>query len=245
MPEDKVASLQDLSTTYAVDEKTGQLKPIKLGTDARDDVLRISAQAVKDLGKANVNGREVRALQSADGVEPVKTVYVNPADGKPVEVELAWPSTGESFVYTDIQIDTDLDEKLFSLQPPDGYEMAGGHAEPRKPVDDINGQLMAKMKHLMMECAIYANEHGGKWPTRLDDLRAAGMDATKLQTLITATDSKDGKPVIEYRQPKAGQVEGVVAYEIPEIRRGGKVVAGFMDGHVELMSKEDFDAQVK
>jgi len=241
-PEDKKATLQDISTMYATDEKTGALKAIELGTHARDDVLRISAQAVKDLGKTKLNGREVWALQSNDGVQPVKTVYVNPVDGKPVQVEMAW-SSGASFVYTDIQIDTDLDEQLFSLQPPNGFAM--DQTGPKKPVDEMNGKMLVKARDLVMQCMIYRNAHDDRWPTTLDDLRAAGVDASKLKTLLAAPDSKDGKSVFAYRQPKAGETDAIVLYEVPDIRRAGKVVAGFMDGHAELMNQKEFDAAIK
>jgi outer membrane lipoprotein-sorting protein len=239
-PEDKTASLQDISTMYTTDERTGELKLTQLGTRTRDDVLRISAQAIKDLGKVQLNGREVWALQSADGVQPVKTVYVNPADGKPVQVELNWES-GESFVYTDIQIDADLDDKLFSLEPPAGYAMHGGHTEPVKGVDDMNGKMMGKMMSIMREFLTYMSKHDGKWPTTLDDLRAAGMDARKLQTLLAAPDSRDGKPVILYRQPKPDERDVIVLYEAPEFRRKQGVVVGFSDCHAELLPYKQFD----
>jgi outer membrane lipoprotein-sorting protein len=241
LPQDKTAELQDLSTMYATDDKTGELKPVELGTHARDDVLRISAQAVKDLGKTKLNGREVWALQSNDGAQPVKTVFVNPADGKPVQVEILWPTTGASFVYTDIQIDAELDDALFSVEAPAGYATEA----LKKPVDEMNGKMLVKIRDLGMECAMYANSHDGKWPTTLDDLRATGTDAKKLQTLLAAPDSKDNKPVILYRQPKAGQTEAIVLYEAPEFRRGGKVIAGFMDGHAQMMSKKEFDDAMK
>lgn len=243
LPDDKTASLQDLSTSYTTDEKTGELKSLTLGTHARDDVLRVSAQVVKDLGNVKVNGREVRALQSDDGKEPVKTVYVNPADGKPVQVELRWPSSGASFVYTDIRIDTDLDERLFSLEPPAGYAMQ--HEGPTKPVDDMNGKMMGKTMSILRNCFEYMNDHDGKWPTRLDDLRAAGMDAKKLQTLLSAADSKDGKPAFLYRQPKSGETDVIVLYEAPEIRRKGFVVTGYNDGHAQLLTQKEFDEAMK
>jgi outer membrane lipoprotein-sorting protein len=242
LPEDKSAALQDLSTLYTTDEKTGELKSVELGTHARDDVLRISAQAVKDLGNVNIDGREVRVLQSADGVEPIKTVYVNPVDGKPVRVELSRPSTGGSFVYTDIRMDIDLDDKLFSLEPPAGYALQ--HDGPVKPVDDMNGKMMGKMMTLMRECYMHLSKHD-RWPTTLDDLRAGGMDAKKLQTLLSAPDSKDGKSVIVYRQPKPDDRDVIIMYEAPEIRRKGFVVCGYMDGHAQLLTQKEFDAAMK
>src|SRR6185295_19085492 len=131
--------------------------------------------------------------------------YVNPADGKPVQVELHWPSSGAAFVYADIRMDMDLDEKLFNLEPPAGYALQ--HEGPTKPVDDMNGKMMGKTMSILRACFEYMNDHNYKWPTRLDDLRAAGMDAKKFQTLLAAPRSKDGKSVFLYRQPKAGETD--------------------------------------
>jgi hypothetical protein len=99
----------------------------------------------------------------------------------------------------------DIDERLFSLEAPAGYAMYGGHDGPVKPVDDMNGKMMGKTMSILRNCFEYMNDHDGKWPTRLDDLRAAGMDAKKLQTLLSAPESKDGKSAFLYRQPKAGE----------------------------------------
>ena len=46
-PEEKTASLSDISTLYATDEETGQLKPTELGNHARRDVLRLTAQGFR------------------------------------------------------------------------------------------------------------------------------------------------------------------------------------------------------
>lgn len=245
-PEEQSASLEDIRTMYAVDEQTGQLKPSELGTQVRDDVLRLSAQAVRDLGKTTLEGREVWVLQSDDAAEPVKTVYVNPVDGKPVQIEIAWPSEKRSFTYADIELDLPLDPGLFSLEAPQGYAMHGGSSEPVAPVDEINGKMMSKAKELAMQCFLYASQHDDRWPESFDDLRAAGLDARKLQTLLAAPDSKDGKPVLLYRKPVgAGSEPQVVIYEAPEFRRKSGVVCAFNDGHAELVPHAQFAKLVK
>ena len=245
-PDDKVAVLQDLRTLYTTDEETGQVKPTELGTHARDDVLRISARAVKDLGMTKLNGRDVWVLQSDDdGAERIVTVYVTPEDGKPVQVELTRRSSKQSLVYADIQMDTPLDESLFSFEPPEGYAVEDDGKDPKTPFDEMNGKMAAKMMRVVMECYTYMSKHGEKWPAKLDDLTTAGVDAQKLKTLLAAPDSKDGKPVIVYRQPKEGETDAVVVYEAPEFRRGGTVVVGFTDGHVEIVTKKRFAELMK
>ena len=245
-PADGRASLQDMSTTYTTDDQTGRLKPTELGTHARDDLLSISAAAVEDLGQHEVDGRGVRVLRTDHDAEPVTTVYVDTADGSPVRVEQAWPSRGQTIAYADIRIDGELDDALFGLEPPAGYVMDGGRRDAVQPVDDVNGKMMAKVMRVTLECFMYANDHGGKWPTRLDDLRAAGMDAKALRTLLAADGSKDGKPVILYRRPTANAAEPqIVVYEAPEVRRPTGVVCGFTDGHAEVVPLARFEQLMK
>jgi outer membrane lipoprotein-sorting protein len=241
-PDDKEAGLQDLSDSYTVDVKTGGLKPTEIGTHARDDVLRISAQAVQDLGMSKVGDRPVWVLQSKGEAEPVKTVYVDPQTGKPVQVALAWPSTGQTFVYANIQIDVPLDDSLFSLEPPAGYAF-----REYNPTNEHYGKVMPKLMHVMRECYTYAHKHDGKWPNRLEDLTANGMDANALCTMLAPHDQPNGKPIVVYRRPADGEQnsETVVVYEAPESRRGGHVAVGFLDCHAEVLTEKQFEEALK
>ena len=241
-PDDKEASLQDLRDSYTIDDKTGTLKPTELGTHPRDDVLRISAQAVKDLGMSKLGDRPVWVLQSKGKDEPVKTVYVDPETGKPVQVEIAWPSRGTTFTYADIQIETELDERLFSLAPPDGFAF-----REYNPTNEHYGKVTPKLMHVMRECYAYANKHDGKWPNRLEDLTENGMDANALRTMLAPADRPNGAPIVIYRRPADGdrRSETVVVYEAPESRRGGLVAVGFLDGHAEVMTEKQFEEALK
>ncbi|MDQ3440910.1 MAG: hypothetical protein M3478_11235 [Planctomycetota bacterium] len=194
---------------------------------------------------AKLNGRDVWVLQSDDDAERIATVYVTPEDGKPVQVALTRRSSDQSLVYADIQMDTPLDESLFSLEPPAGCAVEDEGKDPKNPLDEMNGKMAAKMMRVVMECYTYMSKHGGKWPAKLDDLTTAGVDAHKLKMLLAAPDSKDGKPVILYRQPNEGETDAVVVYEAPEFRRGGTVVVGFTDGHAQIMTKKRFEELMK
>ena len=234
-PAEKSATLQDISSMYSIESKTGELKLSELGTHARDDVLRISAQAVKDLGMSTLGDQPVWVLQSKGDAEPVKTVYVNPDSGKPVQVEITWPSSKQSFTYADIEIDADLDESLFSLEPPAGYAV---HKE--EPIDEHYGKMFAKVMTVMRKCYEYRNKHDNDWPAELSDLTKIGMDEKALKTLLAPPDEPNAAPAIVYRRPREGQTEGIVVYEAAHSRRGGKVIAGYTDGHAQLLTIEEF-----
>lgn len=237
--EDKSAVLQDLSSAYSVEPKTGELELSQLGTHPRDDVLRISAQAVKDLGMTKVDNQLVWALQSEGDAEPVKTVYVNPDNGKPVRIEITWPSRKQSFTYADIQIDAALDQSLFSLDPPAGYALRA-----EKPMDEHYGKMAAKAMAILRQCYVYRNKHDMEWPATLADLTETGMDEHALGTLLAPPDEPDGRPAFVYKRPAKDQMEGIVLYEAAHSRRGGKVVAGYTDGHAEVLTIEEFRKQI-
>jgi outer membrane lipoprotein-sorting protein len=245
-PDDKTASLEDISTMYATDDATGALKPTRLRTDVRDHLVRTAGKAMKDGGRKRLHGRDVWVIQSDDTAEPRTTVYLDGADSSPVQVEVSFPSSGRTFTYADIEIDRGLDAGLFSVEPPAGYAMLGGNGKPRKGMDELAGMMMAKARGILQACQAYMSRRDGKWPQRLDDLTAAGMDPQALQTLLAAPGSKDGKPVLLYRRPKDDQ-SGVVivVYESPEFRRKDGVICGFSDGHAELLPHALFEELMK
>lgn len=247
-PDDQVANVQDISTMYSVQEGTGELEPTKLSTRHRDDVMRLSAMAVKDLGRQALDGREVRVLRSDDGKQPVKTVWVDLRSGKPVQIELAWP--GGTYTYADIRIDEALDDALFSFDLPKGYKLESEFkgTPPTRPSDPaMNGKVFAKVMHVIRTCYEYQSKHD-KFPDELDDLAKSGtVTAAALRTALAAPGDADGPPVLVYRKPRAGK-DGdseVVLYEAPEHRRDGKVIVGFWDGHAELVDAARFEELMK
>jgi outer membrane lipoprotein-sorting protein len=245
-PDKKMAQMQDISTLYAVDHNTGRVKLSQLSTRERDDVLKISAQAVKDLGVQKLDGRDARVLRSADENEPVKTVWVEPRTGKPVQIELSWPSRKASFTYASIRIDEVLDETLFELDVPPGYEMLDGDAKPKKYIDEINGKMLSKARDLVMACYKYA-EKKGDFPAEIADLKGVVMNEAALKAILADPDKPEGPPVLLYRKPRKGTDSGleIVVYEAPEFRRPGMVVAGMWDGHAQILTAEEFERQMK
>ena len=243
LPDEKIAVMQDISTLYVVDEASGKLHPSQLQTGIREQVLKITGEAVKDLGAGKVDGKDVRVLQSEGGGEPVKKVYVDPKTNSPVQIELLWPSKKLSFVYAAIQIDADLDPSLFSLEVPAGYKLK---EEKGSVIAADNGKMLAKMKYLVMECYKYSSKHDNQFPDKLDDLKKT-MKEQALRTMLAAPEQPDGPPVIEYRKPRAGRDSGteIVVYETEKFRRPGQVVVGMWDGHSEILSQEKFEELMK
>jgi len=244
-PKDKTAELDDTSTMFAVDDHTGALRPLELDTDVREKVLKITAQAVKDLGVKNLNGKTVRVLQAQSGAS-IKTVYLDPQTRAPVQITLSSARAPQSrYTYADIEIDADLDDRLFDLDVPSGYKV---HEDP--PPDaakQYNMKMLTKMRNLTNACIEYANNHKGEFPAQLSDLKEIGKSERWLATISAAPDKPDGPPVIVYRKPRAtkGTENEIVLYESPEHRRAGQVIAAMADGHAQVLSQAEFDGMMK
>jgi outer membrane lipoprotein-sorting protein len=247
LPENKTGQLQDISTQYSVDDKTGRVKLSELWTGERDEVLKFSAQAVKDVGREKLDGKDVRVLRSADGGEPVKTVWVNPDSGAPMQIGLSWPSRKSTYTFASIRIDEDLDDSLFSLEPPKGYAMEAPPVDPRtREAREHDGKMLVKARDVVMACYKYADKKGD-FPEQLADLKGVVMEEAALTALLAAPDEPEGPPVLVYRKPRKGKDAGeeIVVYEAPEHRRAGHVVAAMWDGHAQLCTEEYFNKLMK
>ncbi len=238
-PFDKTAEFHDMNSDYVIDKKTGELKLTQLNTSLRDYLLKSSAGAVEDLGRVELYGQSVRMLQSRKD-KRITTVWVNPATRYPVQIEHKWTDQNRSPVmFASIQIDADLDDGLFSLEPPEGYALSMdefGWPDDKK-------KMMTKVKYLGLWCVVYANDNDDQFPGDLADLVRAGVITDEvLNKVLAAPDDPDGPPVIRYRKPNTDAKDWsteVILYEIYEQWPEDGVVACFADGHCELIGEQN------
>ncbi len=247
-PDKKNADIQDMSAMYEVDDQTGELLPASLDTDSRDQVMKLTAESVKDLGTMQLNGKTVRMLQSRGKKSgSIRTVYLDPQSNLPVQIVIEWPQNKQAkWTYADIQIDQGLDDSLFSVDVPKGYELFRGG--PYVPAAEHFSKMMTKMRNVSMACLMYANDHNGEYPADLSLLKGPEMSEKKLQTLLAAPDQSDGPAVIVYRKPPKDPKDfggTIVLYEAPSSRRDEKVCAAFLDGHAQVMTKEEFEKAMR
>jgi hypothetical protein len=244
-PFDKTAELIDMSYDYFIDEKTGELKPEQLDTRLRDYLLKLSAGAVEDLGRVELDGQSVRMLQSCKD-NRVTTVWINPETSYPVQIEHKWTDRNRSPVmYTSIQIDTELDDDLFSLEPPEGYTLS-----VQELGSPDNKKMMTKMMYLGLWCAVYADGHNYQFPGELTDLVTAGIITGEvLNKVLAAPDDPNGPSVIRYRKPNIvgkDRSTEVILYEIYDQWPDDGVVACFGDGHCEIIAEQNrFEELIK
>src|SRR5439155_1934308 len=124
----------------------------------RDWVLKTTGKAVKDRGVQTLNGKQVRVLE-AKGALTTKTVYVDPQTGLPVQIVQAWPG-GQIDTFDSIQVEVDLDDRLFSLDVPPGYKLIDeGKGQPA----NYNHKILAKLMRLALACNEYSVTHGDRF----------------------------------------------------------------------------------
>ncbi len=244
-PFDKTAELHDMSSDYEVDGKTGELKLTQLNTRLRDRLLKLSAGAVEDLGREELDGQSVRKLQSHKDMR-ITTVWVNPKTGYPVQIQHKWTDQSRSPVmYTSIQIDTELDDALFSLEPPEGYTLR----VDKSSWPDDKAKIGTKVKYLGLWCVVYAGNNDNRFPDDLADIVRAGIITNEvLNKVLASPDDSDGPPVIRYRKPDkdAERSTEVILFEIYDQWPEDGVVACFADGHCEIITDQNrFEELIK
>ncbi len=238
-PFDKTAEFHDMSSDYVIDKKTGELKLTQLNTSLRDYLLKLSAGAVEDLGRVELDGQSVRMLQSRKD-KRITTVWVNPATRYPVQIEHKWTDQNRSPVmYASIQIDAGLDDGLFSLEPPEGYALSVdefGWTDDKK-------KMMTKVKYLGLWCVVYANDNDDQFPGELADLVTAGIITGEvLNKVLAAPDDPNGPPVIRYRKPNIvgkDRSTEVILYEIYDQWPDDGAVVCYADGNCEIIHDQN------
>jgi outer membrane lipoprotein-sorting protein len=245
-PFDKTAEFHDMSSDYEIDDKTGELKLTQLDTSLRDRLLKLSAGAVEDLGRVELDGQSVRMLQSRRE-KRITTVWVNPETSYPVQIEHKWTDQSRSPVmYTSIQIDTEMDDGLFSLEPPEDYTLK----VDKSSWPDDKAKIGTKVMHLGLWCVVYAGDNDDQFPGELVDIVRAGIITDEvLKKVLAAPDDPDGPPVIRYRKPNTDTKDRsteVMLYEIYDQWPKDGVVVCFADGHSEIISnKNRFEELIK
>jgi outer membrane lipoprotein-sorting protein len=144
----------------------------------------------KQIGQVRARGFRV---VMAPGYETV--VWADPQTRVPVQLEVSAPYGDQTIRSTvsDIQLDLELDDSLFSLEPPQGYTVTKQNLTPLGEKDD--GSPEAAIAALLR---LYAENSGGNFPKRLDDWGALG-EALK------------GKKLDEFPQAAAFRIAMVVS----------------------------------
>jgi outer membrane lipoprotein-sorting protein len=234
-PAEKTARLYSIKTDYTIDNRTGQLKLTQLNTDLRDRLLELTQGTIKDLGRVDLDGQNVRKLESNKG-ERVTSMWIDPRTGYPVQIEHRWThGRRKPVLYSSIQIDSPVDEQLFSLDPPEDYRFTVDESAWPEEQEKMGAKLM----HLIKLILYYANKHNDQYPGSLKDLVASEFITDEaLEVVLARPGDLHAEPVIQYRKPNTEAEDWgqeLVLYEIRKEGSGGGMVVVSLMATVRLL----------
>ncbi len=107
------------------------------GTFMSVEKLRtLPAEADELLGVAEIDGQTLEGFRVHDG-DVTATVWIQPATGELARAEVEFANApGMNTIMTDFQFDIPLDDALFSLEPPAGYEQMTIQADASQVTED-------------------------------------------------------------------------------------------------------------
>jgi len=119
-------NLVPLQNKYMFFEFTNVPKTPDTGPYVSVERLRaLPSQADEALGEKKIDGRTLEGYRVHEA-DTTTTVWVDPQTGEPARVEMEFATApGMDMVLSDFQFDVALDDSLFSLEPPAGYEPMG------------------------------------------------------------------------------------------------------------------------
>jgi len=242
-PYDMTATIQDKSSDYVVDEATGKLRlrefQESMAFSIHEQLLEASTRTeVEDMGLVELEGRLLRLLQSQKG-NWVDKVWIDPESKLPVQVAFI-PPNGKTWLFTSIQIDIELDNDLFSLEPPEGYMLQDS---PFTPWSDYRKKINAKITFLQSQCDRYARQHQGLYPSELTDLVAAELLNDKVfKNLLSGSEN----PVYCAPDPQADPSTEVIWYEAFDQWPNDGILVYFLDKHLDIITEQQrFEELIK
>ena len=184
-------------------------------------------ESVKFIGKQKIDG--VRAIgyrigENSDLMD--MTVWADAETLLPIRIEYSLASAGVymniegTITYSDIVVNVELDESLFSIQVPEGYEgqtMQYGY-EPFKPPGE---------EDLIQALTLWSDNTDGEFPSELN-MKAAGE-------LIQLFEEKMG---LKFEKGKAPDLSNPQLHEFYRIRR--RIQRGIVGFKQKLPSESDW-----
>jgi hypothetical protein len=106
--------------------------------------------------------------------------------------------------------------------------MQKGHAKA------VNMEAMNVVRQIVLAGFMYANDHQGDWPQKIDDLAPKYIKEQMLQT---------GTFIYLRPTKQAKNIQNIVVLYQKDDGKHPQIAVGFLDGHAELMNQDQFKAK--
>jgi hypothetical protein len=197
--------------------------------------------SVKEIGTRRIEGRRATGFKvKKEGQQQERTIWVDPESELPIRIEETEQDHDGNVIHlvtTDIMFDVDLDMSLFSLEPPDGYELKKVDLEPVRRVKSA-----VNVDRILKACRKYAAEHGGQWPDTLNELVKYAVHE---ETFINPRQPGRKVGYIYLKPPVSAPEDRIVLYEAYDEWNGG-INVGYASTRVQFVrDKSEFENQLK
>ena len=222
-------------------EKTAELQYVKdgseLNTSIREWLIQQSLGTFDDLGDVELNGQTVHKIRSTEKVL-VYTIWIDPKTNYPVQVELKLPE--QNFIpilYTSIKIDTEIDDKLFSFEPPEGYDFKIKDAADNTDFQNMTSGSSSPGSSGKQKAFLSINDILDKWEAGYSSIHSMKVK----YTMDTSLPDPNGKETILHTTVETIQDGKKFYYKSistnPDLRRSEEYREGAYDGEISTSYK--------
>jgi prepilin-type processing-associated H-X9-DG protein len=242
----RMVCLHQASTVMLEGEISPGARSILPGSSLEELKQKLVAKGGKEeeLGEQLVEGKRATGFR-IERPNGVWTVLADAETGLLVRVHHLFesPSLRNEETLSDFKFDQELDDVLFSVQPPAGYKVIEQKVlRPLLGLEPDSRSLSlcrGNLKQIGIAFFMYLQAHDHQYPNSLDEL------VTFLggrQPLICPGSGEEGyvyqKPATPFLKV-ANPSPVMIVYDKPGNHEGGRNVV-FLDGHVEWMTEEEF-----
>jgi len=219
MPEGRMLTLIEKEKKFIVVKLSSlseqQMQRLHEGADFLGMMKKMMDGSKKELGEREINGRSVKGYEvKKQSQQLVMTLWADAKTGEPVEIEMSVSGAGLKIVMTDFERNKELDDKLFSLEVPEGYT-------PMEEGSTINLMKPASTEDMAEFLGAWAKRRGGTFP---NSLSVGEFVKDEKQHDKDATDEKEKEKEKELRYGEVAGRTFMFLTTHPDVTYAGKGV---------------------
>jgi prepilin-type processing-associated H-X9-DG protein len=194
---------------------------------------------VEEIGQKQINEKLSIGfrLTKEDGKQE-KEVWADIETGLPVLIETTETDVQSSLslaITDEIVFDVELDNALFDIEAPEGYEKISMDGPSERASQLKNRAKSAVNIHqILKNCHMYAEDNGDEWPNSLSDLLSYGLYE---EALVNPRQPERENGYVYLKPEGSLSPSDIVLYEAYGSWSDG-INVGFADGHIEFIKEE-------